>query len=209
MRQETRPATIDRSRGSITRMADDRLHFTGDDEADRLLVSEPMALLIGFALDQQVPVQWAFSAPKVLLQRLGTLDARDIAAMDVADVEAASKGPPAVHRYPAAMGRRVHELASYIAATYDGDAARVWTDASDGRDLQRRIGALPGFGEMKVNGTLAVLAKRLDVRPPGIEEVLPDWPTLGDVDSAEALADYQAKKRAHKAAMREAAAAEG
>jgi uncharacterized HhH-GPD family protein len=183
----------------------DRLHFTGDDEADRLLVSEPMALLIGFALDQQVPVQWAFSAPKVLRERLGTLDANRIAEMDIADVESAAKGPPAVHRFPAAMGRRVHELATFIAGRYDGDAARVWTDASDGRDLQRRLGELPGFGEMKVNGTLAVLAKRLDVRPPGIEEVLPDWPTLGDVDSAEALADYQAKKRAHKAAMRAAA----
>ena len=182
----------------------DRLHFTGDDEADRLLVSEPMALLIGFALDQQVPVQWAFSAPKVLRERLGTLDARSIAAMDVADVEAAAKGPPAVHRFPAAMGRRVHELAGFVAHTHDGDAARVWTDASDGRDLKARLAALPGFGEMKVNSVLAVLAKRLDIRPPGIEEVLPDWPTLGDVDSPQALADYQAQKRAHKAAIRAA-----
>jgi uncharacterized HhH-GPD family protein len=190
-------------------VSDDRLYFTGDDQADRLLVSEPMALLIGFALDQQVPVQWAFSAPKVLRERLGTLDATAIAAMDVADVEAAAKGPPAVHRFPAAMGRRVHELASFVARTHDGDAARVWTDASDGRDLKSRLAALPGFGEMKVNSVLAVLAKRLGVRPPAIEDVLPDWPTLGDVDSPEALASYQAQKRAHKAAMREAAAAEG
>ena len=187
----------------------DRLHFTGDDEADRLLVDEPMALIIGFALDQQVPVQWAFSAPKVLLERLGTLDATALAAMDVAAVEAAAKGPPAVHRFPAAMGRRVHELATYIAQTYDGDAGRIWTDASDGRDLQRRIAALPGFGEMKVASLSAVLIKQLGVRPPGWEEALPAHPTLGDVDSPEALADYQAKKRAHKAAMREAAATEG
>ena len=184
----------------------DRLHFTGDDEADRLLVDEPIALLIGFALDQQVPVQWAFSAPKVLRERLGTLDATAIATMDVAAVELAAKGPPAVHRFPAAMGRRVHELATYIAKTYDGDASRIWTDASDGRDLQRRIAALPGFGEMKVASLTAVLIKRLAVRPPGWEEALPRHPTLGDVDSPEALADYQAKKRAHKAAMREAAA---
>lgn len=180
----------------------DRLHFTGDDEADRLLVEEPMALLIGFALDQQVPVQWAFSAPKVLRERLGTLDAKRIAAMDVADVEAAAKGPPAVHRFPAAMGRRVHELATHIARTHDGDAARIWTDASDARDLQRRLAALPGFGEMKVASLTAVLANLLGVRPPGIEDVLPQHPTLGEVDSPEALADYQAKKRAHKAELR-------
>jgi uncharacterized HhH-GPD family protein len=185
----------------------DRLHFTGDDEADRLLVEEPMALLIGFALDQQVPVQWAFSAPKVLHERLGTLDANALAAMNVADVETAAKGPPAVHRFPAAMGRRVYELAAYVARTYDGDASRIWTDATDGRDLQRRIAALPGFGDMKVASLTAVLVKQLDVRPPGWEDVLPHHPTLGDVDSAEALAEYQAKKRAHKAEMR--AAAEG
>ena len=185
----------------------DRLHFTGDDQADRLLVDEPMALLIGFALDQQVPVQWAFSAPNVLRERLGTLDPSALAAMDVSEVEAAAKGPPAVHRFPAAMGRRVHELATYIAKTYAGDAGLIWTDASDGRDLQRRIAALPGFGDMKVASLTAVLVKQLGVRPPGWEDVLPDHPTLGDVDSPQALADYQAKKRAHKAAMREAASA--
>jgi uncharacterized HhH-GPD family protein len=183
-------------------MTIDRLHFTGDDEADRLLVEEPMAFLIGFALDQQVPVQWAFSSPKVLRERLGNIDARQLAAMDVAEVETAAKGPPAIHRYPAAMGRRIHELATYVVKTYDGDASRIWTDASDGRELRRRIAALPGFGEMKVNSVLAVLAKRFGVRPPGIEDELPHWPTLGDVDSPEALAEYQSQKRAHKAAMR-------
>ncbi len=179
----------------------DRLHFTGDDEADRLLVSEPMALLIGFALDQQVPVQKAFSGPKVLLARLGTLDPRELSTMDFARLEAASKGPPAIHRFPGAMARRVAELAAHVADTYDGDAARLWTDASDGRDLQRRIAALPGFGEMKVRSLTAVLARLLGVRPPGIEDVLPSYPTLGDVDSAAALAEYQAGKRAHKASL--------
>ena len=188
-------------------MTTDRLHFTGDDEADRLLVSEPMALLIGFALDQQVPVQKAFSGPKVLLDRLGTIDPRRLAEIDDADLDAAAKGPPAIHRFPGAMAKRVRELATYIAATYEGDAARLWTDASDGRDLQQRIAALPGFGDMKVASLTAVLAKQLGIRPPGIEEVLPSHPTLGDVDSAQALADYQAKKRAHKAELR--AAAEG
>ena len=180
----------------------DRLHFTGDDEADRLLVAEPMALIIGFALDQQVPVQKAFSGPKVLLQRLGTLAAHQLATIDEAQLEAAAKGPPAIHRFPSAMARRIREVATHIVETYDGDAARIWTDASDGRDLQRRIGAIPGFGAMKVASLTAVLAKQLGIRPPGIEEALPSHPTLGDVDSPQALADYQAGKRAHKAAMR-------
>ena len=182
----------------------DRLHFTGDDEADRLLVIQPMALLIGFALDQQVPVQKAFSGPKVLLERLGTLDPRALATLDPDKLDAAAKGPPAIHRFPGAMAKRVQELATYIANTYEGDAGRLWTDATDGRDLQRRIGALPGFGPMKVASLTAVLAKQLGVSPPGIEDVLAPHPTLGDVDSPQALADYQAKKRAHKAAMRTA-----
>jgi len=183
-------------------MPDDRLHYTGDDEADRLLVTEPMALLIGFALDQQVPVQKAFSGPKVLLDRLGTLDPKRLATMDSADVDAASKGPPAIHRFPGAMARRVQELAAYVAQTYDGDASRLWTDASDARDLKKRIGALPGFGQMKVASLFAVLVKRLELRPDGFEDELPAHPTLGDVDSASALADYQATKRARKAALR-------
>lgn len=181
----------------------DRLHYTGDDEADRLLASDPMALLIGFALDQQVPVQKAFSGPKVLRERLGTLDPRDLATVDPARLEAAAKGPPAIHRFPRAMATRIRELAAHIAENYDGDASRLWTDAADGADLRHRIAQLPGFGEMKVNGLTAVLVKRLGVRPPGWEDALPGYPTLGDVDSAQALADYQAKKRAYKASLRE------
>jgi uncharacterized HhH-GPD family protein len=181
----------------------DRVHFTGDDEADRLLASDPMALLIGFALDQQVSVQKAFSGPKVLLERLGTLDPREVAMMDPAKLEAAAKGPPAIHRFPSAMATRIRELAAHIAENYDGDASRLWTDATDGADLRRRIAALPGFGEMKVNGLAAVLIKRLGVRPTGWQEALPKYPTLGDVDSPQALADYQAKKRAYKASLRE------
>ena len=181
----------------------DRLHYTGDDEADRLLASDPMALLIGFALDQQVPVQKAFSGPKVLRERLGTLDPRELATVNDARLEAAAKGPPAIHRFPSAMATRVRQLAAHIADNYDGDASRIWTGATDAADLRRRIAALPGFGEMKVNGLAAVLIKRLGVRPSGWEEALPKYPTLGDVDSAQALADYQAKKRAYKASLRE------
>jgi uncharacterized HhH-GPD family protein len=151
-------------------------------------------------------VQKAFSGPKVLLERLGTLDARRIAELDPATLEAASKGPPAIHRFPGAMAKRVGELAAFVARTYDGDASRLWTDASDAADLRSRIAALPGFGDMKVASLMAVLAKQLGIRPPGIDALLPAHPTLGDVDSAEALARYQADKRARKA---EARAAEG
>jgi uncharacterized HhH-GPD family protein len=161
-----------------------------------------MALLIGFALDQQVPVQKAFSGPMVLLQRLGTLDPKRLATIDFATLEAAAKGPPAIHRFPSAMAKRVQELAAFVTQTYDGDAGRLWTDATDARDLKRRIAALPGFGQMKVASLTAVLANRLGVRPSGIEDELPTWPTLGDVDSPQALAEYQATKRAQKAALR-------
>ena len=183
-------------------MTTDRLHFTGDEEADRLLARDPMALLIGFALDQQVPVQKAFSGPKVLLDRLGSITPQHLAHVDEAELEAAAKGPPAIHRFPSAMARRVRELASFIVATYDGDAGRLWTDASDARDLKARIAALPGFGDMKVVSMFAVLVRQLGVDVPGGQEALPTHPTLGDVDSPEALARYQAMKREMKAAAR-------
>lgn len=197
-----------RSRQAYHRdMSVDRLPFTADDEADRLLVADPMALLIGFALDQQVPVQKAFSGPKVLLDRLGTIDPRRLAEIDEASLLAVAKGPPAIHRFPAAMAARVRELATYVAREYDGDAARLWTDASDARDLKRRIGELPGFGAMKVASLYAVLARLIGIRLEGWEAELPSHPTLGDVDSPAALASYQATKRAAKAAARERATA--
>jgi uncharacterized HhH-GPD family protein len=183
-------------------MTADRLHFTGDDEADRLLVAEPLALLIGFALDQQVTVQKAFLGPLELKRRLGHLDARRIATMDPAAFEAAFTRRPPVHRYPRSMAARIHELCAVIARDHAGDAARVWTDAADGPDLRARLLALPGFGPMKVDGTLAVLARRIGVEMPGMEAVLPTHPTLGDVDSPEALERYQLGKRAHKAELR-------
>jgi uncharacterized HhH-GPD family protein len=178
----------------------DRLHFTGNDEADRLLVEEPLALLIGFALDQQVPVQTAFSGPLKLKQRLGGLDAVEIAAMEPERLEAACREKPAVHRFPGTMATRVQELCRVIVTEYDGDSSRVWSDARDADDLRRRIEALPGFGEMKVKALGAVLAKRFGV---GVaRDLVPPHPTLGDVDSAQALERYQAKKRAHKASLR-------
>ena len=178
----------------------DALHFTGNEEADALLAQEPLALLIGFALDQQVTVPTAFVGPLKLKQRLGTLEARDIAQTDPSSLEALFREKPAIHRFPGSMARRVQELAAVIDDEYDGHAERVWTDAADGDDLRRRIGALPGFGKMKVTSLGAVLAKRFGVA--AAQDLVPNHPTLGDVDSIEALEHYQAKKRAHKAEMR-------
>lgn len=180
----------------------DRLHFTGNDDADALLAREPFALLIGFALDQQVPVQTAFSGPLKLKQRLGSLDAGEIARTDPGRLESIFREKPAIHRFPGTMAQRVQDLAATISEEYGGNAERVWTEAGDARDLEARLRALPGFGDMKVRAMLGVLVKRFGVRPSGIEDVAPKHPTLGDVDSPEALAAYQEKKRAHKAAMR-------
>jgi uncharacterized HhH-GPD family protein len=173
------------------------LYFTGNDQADALLAEEPMALLIGFALDQQVPVPTAFSGPLKIKQRVGTLDPSTLAKTDL---EPAFREKPAVHRFPGTMAKRVQDLAAVVAEDYGGHAERVWTEAADGAELRKRIEALPGFGEMKIKALGAVLAKRFDVEV--AQELVPNHPTLGDVDSPQALEEYQAKKRAHKAEMR-------
>jgi uncharacterized HhH-GPD family protein len=176
------------------RLVPDRLYFTGSDEADALIASDPMALLIGFALDQQVSVQKAFSGPLAIKQRLGTLDAKKLAKLDL---EPAFREKPAVHRFPGAMAKRVHELAVHVSDEYGGKAQRVWKDAGDASELRANIAALPGFGEMKIKALGAVLAKRYKLEV--ARELVPPHPTLGDVDSPQALIDYQAAKRAHKA----------
>jgi uncharacterized HhH-GPD family protein len=188
----------------MTAQAPTRLHFTGNDEADALLAEEPLALLIGFVLDQQVPVQKAFSGPLELKRRIGTLDASAIAGMDPGELDSAFRERPALHRFPGTMAMRTQELCAAVATDYEGDAARIWTEASDGRDLEQRLLDLPGIGQMKARSLIAILGKRFGIKPPGWEDVAPSHPTLGDVDSVEALLDYQAKKRAHKAAMRAA-----
>jgi uncharacterized HhH-GPD family protein len=177
--------------------APEKLYFTDSDEANELLATEPLALLIGFALDQQVPVQTAFSGPLKIKQRLGTLE---VARVDPAKVEAAFREKPAVHRFPGSMATRVQELAALVEDEYGGDASRLWREASDSDDLRKRISALPGFGEMKIKALSAVLWKRFGVKP--AEGLTPSHPTLGDVDSREKLDWYQAKKREHKAKMR-------
>jgi uncharacterized HhH-GPD family protein len=185
----------------------DRLHFTGNDEGDTLLAEEPLALLIGFVLDQQVPVQKAFSGPLELKRRLGSLDAAEIAGADPGELDRIFREKPALHRYPGTMANRTQELAAAIATDYDGDAARVWSEAETGADLERRLLDLPGIGPMKARSLIAILVKRFSVRPPGWEDVTPTHPTLGDVDSAEALEAYQEKKRAYKASLKAAHAA--
>ncbi len=172
----------------------DRLHFTDSDDANALIASEPFALLVGFALDQQVTVMKAFSGPLALKERLGTLEPAAVAA---ADLEPLFRQVPAIHRFPGAMAERVHELAVFIVEKYGGDAARVWTDATTSEELRANIAELPGFGEMKIKALGSVLAKRFGVKL--AEPLIPWHPTLGDVDTRAALSDYQASKKLHKA----------
>ncbi|HWN22427.1 MAG TPA: HhH-GPD-type base excision DNA repair protein [Gaiellaceae bacterium] len=182
----------------------DVLHFTGNEQADALIARDPLALLIGFALDQQVTVPTAFLGPLKLQQRLGRLDAAEIAALDPDRLESVFREKPAIHRFPGNMAKRVQELAAVVAEEYDGDAARVWGEAADSADLKRRIEALPGFGEMKVKALASVLAKRFGLAL--AEPLVPEHPMLGDVDSPQALEEYQAAKRAYKASLRAARA---
>jgi uncharacterized HhH-GPD family protein len=172
----------------------DRLYFTDSDEANAMIASDPLALLVGFALDQQVTVQKAFAGPLALRERLGAFDADTLAS---ADLEPVFRAPPAIHRFPGSMAQRVHDLAVHVRDNYDGDAARIWTGAADADELRANLAALPGFGEMKVKALGAVLAKRFGVE--AARDLVPWHPTLGDVDSPQALADYQTAKRAHKA----------
>jgi uncharacterized HhH-GPD family protein len=171
----------------------DRLYFTDSDEANALIAGDPMALLVGFVLDQQVSVQKAFSGPLAIQERLGTLDAGTLASTDL---EPIFRTRPAIHRFPGSMATRVQALAAHVRDHYDGDAARVWTDAADAAELRANLAALPGFGEMKIKALGSVLAKRFGVD--AARELVPWHPTLGDVDSRQALADYQAAKRVHR-----------
>jgi uncharacterized HhH-GPD family protein len=178
-----------------------RLHFTESDEANALIASDPMALLIGFALDQQVTVQKAFMGPLDLRERVGTLDPAVLASTDLDPV---FRVRPAIHRFPGAMAKRVQELAAHVRDNYGGDASRIWRDAPDGEALRTNLAALPGFGEMKIKALGSVLAKQFGVQ--AAQDLIPWHPTLGDVDSAQALADYQAQKRVHKAEWQKARA---
>jgi uncharacterized HhH-GPD family protein len=186
-------------------MTEPTLPVTGDPEADKLLVDDPLALTIGMLLDQQVPMEWAFSGPLRLRDKLGgRLDAAEIAALDPTDLEAMFKGPPALHRYPGSMANRTQALCQYLVDHYGGDAAAVWTGVDDGGELLGRVMALPGFGTDKARIFTALLAKRFGVRPPGWEEATApfsdDQPrSVADIDSVESLQRVRSWKKAMKA----------
>jgi uncharacterized HhH-GPD family protein len=186
-------------------MATKSIPITSNDEANRLLIESPLALLVGMLLDQQVPMEWAFLGPWTLRERLGgRLDAAAIAAMDPADLDERFRQKPALHRYPAAMAKRTHALCQHLVEHHEGDAAQVWTGAADGADLYRRLRSLPGYGDEKAKIFMAILGKRLGVRPDGWEDAaLPfsdDTPrSVADIDSPEAFARVRAFKQQRKA----------
>jgi uncharacterized HhH-GPD family protein len=185
-------------------MAAADLPVTGDPDADRLLVENPLALLIGMLLDQQVPMEWAFHGPATLRDRLGALDARAIAELPPDELEAVFRAKPALHRYPASMAQRTQALCRVLVDEYGGDAAAVWRDAPDGAELLRRLRDLPGFGVEKSKIFLALLAKRLGVRPPGWEQAAAPFSdstprSVADIDSPETLAQVRDWKRVQKA----------
>ena len=173
------------------------LWFTTDEEACRLLAEDPFALLVGFALDQQVTVPTAFAGPQKIKQRLGTLDPATVARTDLVEV---FKQKPAVHRFPGAMAARVRELAQHVVDEYDGDASKLWREAKDSDDLRQRLAALPGFGEMKIKSMGAVLSKQFGIE--NAAPLAPNHPTLGDVDSPAKLDEYQSWKREYKKSAR-------
>lgn len=172
------------------------IEWTENPEANRLLEADPLALLIALVLDQQVRMEKAFSGPLVLKQRLGHLDARKIAEMDPDKLLKVFRERPAIHRFPGSMSSRVQALCRTVVDEYGGDAAAVWTEARDGDDLAARIKGLPGFGDMKVKITVAVLAKKFGVKPRGWEKHAASWHTVADVDSPESMAEAREVKRA-------------
>jgi uncharacterized HhH-GPD family protein len=182
------------------------LYFTPDARANTLLASEPLAAMLGMLLDQQVPMEWAFTAPLLLKERLGgaKLDATAIAKMDPATLEAVFRAKPALHRYPGSMAKRTQALCAHLVEHYQGRADGVWKDAPTGDELFARVLALPGFGPAKARIFVGLLGKRLGVCPPGWETVGADWPSIADVDSFERVLEIREQKRAMKAAAKQA-----
>jgi uncharacterized HhH-GPD family protein len=173
--------------------------WTENEEANRLLDSDPLALLIGMVLDQQVKMEKAFSGPYELQKRLGGLDAKKIARMDPERLDKVFRERPALHRFPGTMARRVQAMTQAVVKDYGGDAGAVWREARDGDDLAERISALPGFGEMKTKILISVLAKKFDVKPRGWEKHAAHWHTVADVDSPETMERARTVKREMKA----------
>jgi uncharacterized HhH-GPD family protein len=183
------------------------IHITGDDAADRVLSDDPFALLLGMLLDQQYPMEHAFRGPAKILDRFGTLDPARIAAADPEEFAALCATPPAVHRFPGSMAVRVQAVAREVVDQYDGDTARLWTEARTGPDLVKRVMALPGFGKQKAQIFTALVAKQLDVRPDGWEDAVGDYSldgyrSVADVTDEGSLAKVRAYKKEKKAAAK-------
>lgn len=182
----------------------DRLHFTESDEANRLLATDGLALLIGMLLDQQFPMERAFFGPQLLKDRLGEdLDAERIAAWDLPELEEIFRGPPAIHRYPASMAKRTQDLCAVLVDEYEGIASNLWETAVDGADLLKRLKALPGFGDGKSRIFVGVLGKRMGVRPEGWEEAAADWPSIADVATFDDVFTLRERKKLMKQAKAE------
>lgn len=181
------------------------VHITGDPAADRVLSDDPFALLLGMLLDQQYPMEQAFRGPAKVLERFGTLDPAKIAGADPQEFAALCATPPAVHRFPGSMAARIQAVAREVVDGYDGDTARLWTEAATGADLVRRVMALPGFGRQKAQIFTALLAKQLGVRPDGWQEAVGDYAldghrSVADVVDEDSLARVRAYKKEKKAA---------
>ncbi|WP_280691025.1 HhH-GPD-type base excision DNA repair protein [Kitasatospora sp. GAS204B] len=182
------------------------LHLAQQPDADELLGRSPLAALVGMLLDQQVPMEWAFTGPLTIAQRLGTddLDARRIAGYDPDAFAALLSEKPAVHRYPGSMAKRIQQLCQYLVEHYDGAAAAVWQDAADGMDLLARLKALPGFGAQKSQIFLALLGKQFGVRPPGWREAAGPYGedgshrSVADITGPESLGQVRAYKQQAK-----------
>jgi len=184
------------------------LYITGDTAADELLNTDGNALLIGMLLDQQVPMEWAFTGPATLKQRLGHLDPRKIAAMDVDEFVDVCRDKPAIHRFPASMGKRIHALCTVLADDYRGDAANLWNDVGSGAELYARLRALPGYGDEKSKIFVAILAKTQGVAPDGWQQAAgkfgDDAPrSVADIHDEGSLAEVREWKRTQKMAKRD------
>ena len=179
------------------------LPFTEHDDANRLLATSPLALLIGMLLDQQFPMERAFLAPHLLRERLGgALDAVTIASMAEDGLIEVFQGPPALHRFPGSMAKRTRAMCAVVANEYDGDAARIWSTAGDGKELLKRLEALPGYGKAKARIFVGIVGKRLGAGPTDWESAAADWPSIADVDTFEKVSELREHKRAVKAAQK-------
>jgi len=177
----------------------EEVFFTNDPEANAFLAADPLALLVGLVLHQQIPTEKAFHSPFVLRQRLGrNLDATDIAGMDPEALEAVFKEKPALHRFPGAMAKRVQAVCAHVSDTYDGAVEGLWDGVTSADRLLERMLEIPGFGEYKARIYLGVLAKRFGVKPRGYTRHLPTWPSIVDVESLDDLGELKARKKAWK-----------